>query len=381
MTRRGMWPRSLILALALLLWGGHARRIRLPTMRLGNVPPPFPTRVAVLGGGAFGLAMASVVGRKGIPTTVLMRSEEDAEYMNEHGEHSRYLKGIKMPMAVRATADPKVALDDATYIIHAVPVQHSRKYLQKVAQYVPPGSPVLCTSKGVETSTLSLMTEILAETLGESRATAFLSGPSFAKEIAENLATAVVIASTDPVLAEDLADIMSSDTFRAFTTSDVVGVEVGGAVKNVIALAAGMSEGLGLGTNAMAGLVTRGCWEMRRVALALGAQPSTLMGLSGVGDTFGTCFGPLSRNRNVGLRIGRGENLDDILDNMDGVAEGVPTAFALRELVKKADNSYRLNLKYPIIFGVCDILAGTSTPRDSLLSLMNMPIRAEMFDS
>uniref|UniRef100_A0A7R9YBR2 Glycerol-3-phosphate dehydrogenase [NAD(+)] n=1 Tax=Pinguiococcus pyrenoidosus TaxID=172671 RepID=A0A7R9YBR2_9STRA len=356
-------------------------RLRRNALNRAAIPPPFPTRVAVLGGGSFGLAMASVVGRKDIPTTVLMRGEEDVEYFNKHKEHPRYLQGIKMPNAVRATADPAAALRDATYVIHAVPVQHSRKFLTEVEHLMPPGAPVLSTSKGIETSTLQLMTDILHDTLGPHRSTAYLSGPSFAAEIAQGLATAVTIASSDPILADDFAAIVSSDSFRAYTTPDVVGVEVGGAVKNVIALAAGMSEGLGLGTNAMAGLVTRGCWEMRRVAMALGAQPSTLMGLSGVGDTFGTCFGPLSRNRGLGVRLGRGEKLDDALKCMGGVAEGVPTAFALRDLVKRVDNSYRLDLKFPIIFGVSDILEGKLEPREGLQNLMMMPIRAEMIDA
>eukprot|EP00636_Phaeomonas_parva_P008879 CAMPEP_0118855742 /NCGR_PEP_ID=MMETSP1163-20130328/3463_1 /TAXON_ID=124430 /ORGANISM="Phaeomonas parva, Strain CCMP2877" /LENGTH=415 /DNA_ID=CAMNT_0006788693 /DNA_START=271 /DNA_END=1518 /DNA_ORIENTATION=+ len=398
--RQRLW-RLALLALALLEGGLRRGAHGLASMRMsareranlkqlrhnvvhrgdrGDQPLSGPPRVCVLGGGAFGLAMASVTGRKGIPTTVLMRNADDVAHFTEHGEHPRYLSGIPMPSAVSATTDAAAALEEATYIIHAVPVQHSRDFLQEIAHLVPSGAPVLSTSKGIETSSLKLMTDILGETLG-SRSTAYLSGPSFAAEIAQGLATAVTIASEDPILAEEFAAIMSSNSFRAFTTSDVVGVEAGGAVKNVIALAAGMSEGLGLGTNAMAGLVTRGCWEMRRVALVLGAKPSTLMGLSGVGDTFGTCFGPLSRNRSLGVRLGKGETLEDILASMNGVAEGVPTAFALRELVKKADPSYRLDLKYPIIFGVSDILEGKLDIREGLQNLMMMPIRAEMFDA
>ena len=191
---------------------------------------------------------------------------------------------------------------------------------------MPAGAPVLCTSKGIEVKTLKLMAEILPETLGRERAYAFLSGPSFAKEIALGMATAVVVASEDARLARDISRLVSSDTFRVFTSRDVVGLEVGGAVKNVIALAAGMCEGLDLGTNAMAALVTRGCYEMRRIGLSMGGKSETFMGLSGVGDTFGTCFGPLSRNRNLGVRLGRGERLKDILSEQDEVAEGVDTA-------------------------------------------------------
>ena len=222
------------------------------------------------------------------------------------------------------------------------------------------------------------MCEILPEVLGrDNRGYAFLSGPSFAREIAEGLATAVVVASEDRRLAYEFSAILSSTSFRVFTSQDVVGVEVGGAVKNVIALAAGMCEGLDLGTNAVTALVTRGCYEMQRIALAMGGRSSTIMGLSGVGDTFGTCFGPLSRNRNLGIRLGRGEKLQDILDSATEVAEGVETAFALERLIKRNHKSYRLDLKFPIVFGVAEILRGDSTPREGLESLMLMPLRPE----
>jgi glycerol-3-phosphate dehydrogenase len=225
-----------------------------------------------------------------------------------------------------------------------------------------------------------LIYDILKECLGEDRSYAFLSGPSFAREICEGVATAVVIASEDLLLADDLADILSGDNFRVFTTKDVVGVEIGGAVKNVIALAAGMCEGLGLGTNAMSGLVTRGCAEMRRLGLTLGARPSTISGLSGVGDTFGTCFGPLSRNRKFGYRLGKGETVDEILASSTEVAEGYETSLALVAMIKSRCKGYRLDLKFPILFGVADILEGKQTPEDGLKGLMNMPMRMESFD-
>ncbi|CAN0335156.1 unnamed protein product [Discosporangium mesarthrocarpum] len=246
---------------------------------------------------------------------------------------------------------------------------------------MPPDAPVLSVSKGIETSSLMLMNEILRELCGNQRSYAFLSGPSFAREIALNQATAVVIASEDTLLTNEFAQVLSSPTFRVFTSKDVVGVEVGGAVKNVIALAAGMCEGLGLGTNAMAGLVTRGCGEMRRMAVTLGGRSSTLSGLSGVGDTFGTCFGPLSRNRNFGIRLGKGESMEEILASSTEVVEGVDTALALAEMIKKIDKSYRIDLKYAIIFGVADILKGKRSPKEGLNDLMTMPLRAEMYET
>ena len=246
-----------------------------------STPPPYPVRVAVLGGGNFGLALASVCGRKGIPTTMLVRNKEVEEAINNDHRHPRYMTDLELPPSIRATTNPPTALSDATYIIHAVPVQYSREFLNSIAHHVPHGTPVLSASKGIETSNLGFMADILEECLGDDRPYAFLSGPSFAREICEGVATAVVVASKDLLLSRDLASLLSDDSFRVFTSMDVTGVEVGGAVKNVIALAAGMCEGLGLGTNAMSGLVTRGCGEMRRLGLTFGAKPSTIAGLSG----------------------------------------------------------------------------------------------------
>jgi len=333
-----------------------------------------------MGGGNFGLALASVLGRKGIPVTLLVRSEEIASELNDHHRHPRYMSDITLPTSIRATADPQTALSDATYVVHSVPVQYSRSFLEDVKEYIPKGVPVLSASKGIETTSLGFMADILRETLGDERSYAFLSGPSFAREICEGVATAVVIASEDVDLTNDCADLFSSENFRVYTSHDVIGVEVGGAVKNVIALAAGMCEGLELGTNAMSGLVTRGCAEMRRLGRSLGARPSTIAGLSGVGDTFGTCFGPLSRNRKFGYRLGKGETMEEILASTTEVAEGVDTAIALRAMIKARLKGYRLDLKYPILFGVADILEGNQTPEDGLKGLMNMPIRKEAFE-
>ena len=250
-------------------------------MKASNSPPPYPVRVTVMGGGNFGLALATVVARKGVPTTLLVRSEDVATTINETHHHPTKMPDIPLPRTIRATTNKQSALSDATYIIHAVPVQYTRSFLETVKDDIPSGVPILSASKGIETSSLGFMADILKECLGEDRSYAFLSGPSFAREICEGVATAVVIASEDILLADDLADLMAGEDFAVFTSRDVIGVEVGGAVKNVIAIAAGMCEGLGLGTNAMSGLVTRGCGEMRRWGIYLGARPSTISGLSG----------------------------------------------------------------------------------------------------
>lgn len=343
-------------------------------------PPPYPVRVAVMGGGNFGLALATVCARQGIPTTLLVRKPQIADSINSNHTNPEKMQEFIFPHTLRATVNPQECLPDATYIIHAVPVQYSRAFLNSVKGFIPPTTPVLSGSKGIETSSLGFMADILKESLGTERPYAFLSGPSFAKEICEGVATAVVIASEDLLLARDLASLLSDDSFRCFTTKDVVGVEIGGAVKNVIALAAGMCEGLGLGTNAMSGLVTRGCGEMRRLGLTLGARPSTIAGLSGVGDTFGTCFGPLSRNRKFGYRLGKGETMEEILSSTSEVAEGVDTSIALVNFIKTKCRGYRLDLKYPILFGIADILEGNLTPEEGLKGIMNLPFVMENFD-
>ena len=250
-------------------------------MKAGSQPPPYPVRIAVMGGGNFGLAVATICARKGLPTTLLVRGDDIAEQINKNHTHPRYMQGITLPTRIRATTDPAECLPDATYVVHAVPCQYSRQFLEGVKDYIPPGTPVLSVSKGIETTSLGFMADILKECLGKDRPLAFLSGPSFAREIIEGVATAVVIASEDLDLARDWAFLLQDDKFKCFTSQDVIGVEIGGAVKNVIAVGAGMCEGLGLGTNAMSGLVTRGCNEMRRLGLTFGARPSTIAGLSG----------------------------------------------------------------------------------------------------
>lgn len=336
-------------------------------------------RFTIIGGGSFGIAMACVLAGRGVNTTLLVRKESTANAINNDHRHPTYLSDITLPCNIVATADAKAAFEKATHLVHAVPVQFTRDTLRKVRKYIPVGIPVLSVSKGIETKSGQLMCDLLQELLGESHSYAFLSGPSFAREIVEGKATAVVVASEDRDLACEFSDILSSRSFRVFTSRDVIGLEVGGAVKNVIAVAAGMSEGLGLGTNAMAALVTRGCIEMRRISLSFGGRPSTLAGLSGVGDTFGTCFGPLSRNRNLGIRIGRGERLKDILASSTEVAEGVDTAFSLEKLILNRNNSFRRDLKFPIIFGVCQILRGKITPEEGLASIMEQPFRSEVY--
>ncbi|KAI0559306.1 Glycerol-3-phosphate dehydrogenase [Gracilaria domingensis] len=339
------------------------------------------TKVAVCGGGSFGTAMANLLARNGYPVSVLVRKPWVCEEINEEHRNPKYLSEYMLPDNLSATIDPEEAFRDAKLCVHAVPVQATREFIESIQNRIPDDLPILCTSKGLEISSLSLMCELLPRMLGTNRKYAYLSGPSFAAEIMRGLPTAVVVASSDRLFANSLADMFSSPSFKVFTSTDTVGLEVAGAIKNVIAIAAGMSEGLGLGTNSMAALVTRGCSEMRRIAIGQGASPVTLAGLSGVGDTFLTCFGPLSRNRTVGVRLGKGEKLEDILNTSRQTAEGVATAKALvRWLGGGEENSpmdVRASLKYPILYGVAAILDGKMTPREGLHMLLAMPPRQE----
>ena len=260
----------LFLLLTLLLTASfrlpQAGRRHAAVLQMTNEPfdPYAGTKFAILGGGAFSLALAKVLSYKNIKTTLLVRQQEVADHINTHRHHPKYLPECETPATMWATSDKIKALEGATYVVHAVPMQQSRKFLEDIREHLPKDAPVLSVTKGVEQNTFCLMNDIILETLGTQRRAAFLSGPSFAKEIMNGEATAVVIASTDDVLASELSEILSGVEFRCHTSRDVKGVELGGAIKNVIALAAGMCEGLGLGMNAMSSLVTRGCTEMAR---------------------------------------------------------------------------------------------------------------------
>lgn len=334
-------------------------------------------KFAIFGGGAFSLALAKVLSYKNISSCLLVRNASVAATINEENYHPKYLSEFRLPLQIWATVDPAIALKDANYAIHAVPMQQSRQFLTSVKPHLSSNIPLLSVTKGVEQDTFCLMNDIIIETLGKDQRAAFLSGPSFAKEIMNGEATAVVIASTESALAKELADILSSVEFRCHTSSDVTGVELGGAIKNVLALAAGMCEGLDLGMNAMSSLITRGCVEMSSMGKLFGADEQTFYGLAGVGDTFGTCLGPLSRNRQVGYRLAKGESLEEIMASISGVSEGVFTVLALEKLLKTKVRPNVFDFKFPIISGVAQIIKGKITPKFGLNLLMRYPIKDE----
>ncbi|KAK3230545.1 hypothetical protein Dsin_002426 [Dipteronia sinensis] len=333
-------------------------------------------KVVVLGGGSFGTAMAAHAANKKnqLEVYMLVRDPLVCQSINETHCNSRYFPEHKLPENVIATTDAKVALLDADYCLHAVPVQFSSSFLEGIADYVDPGLPFISLSKGLELNTLRMMSQIIPRALKNPRQPFIaLSGPSFALELMNKLPTAMVVASKDKKLANAVQQLLASSHLRISTSSlgfcglYYDGVEIAGALKNVLAIAAGIVDGMNLGNNSMAALVAQGCSEIRWLATKMGAKPTTITGLSGTGDIMLTCFVNLSRNRTVGVRLGSGEKLDDILSSMNQVAEGVSTAGAVIALAQK------YNVKMPVLTAVARIMDNELTPKKAVLELMSLP--------
>jgi len=327
-------------------------------------------RVAVMGGGAFGTAMATHIARKGHPVCIVLRDALVCDFINRKHVNPRYLSDFDLPASLSATTDAAEALPGCTAVVCAVPVQASRRALQAVKDLVPHGIPMVSVSKGVELGSGELMCDLIPHALGRDHydnPVVAVSGPSFAREIMEQRPTSVMAACQDAAAAAHVQSLLTSHYFRVSTSDDVTGVEVAGALKNVLAIAAGICEGQGLGLNAMSALVTQGNAEIRWLATAMGARPETLSGLAGMGDILLTCFGSLSRNRCVGVRLGRGEPLESILKSSDGVAEGVYTSRLVVELADK----YRVLL--PVMTMVARILNNEVSPRQAVFEVMSLP--------
>ncbi|CAJ1970554.1 unnamed protein product [Sphenostylis stenocarpa] len=327
-------------------------------------------KVVVLGGGSFGTAMAAhVANRKAeLEVNMLVRDPQVCLSINENHFNCKYFPYHRLPENVVATTDAKSALLGADYCLHAVPVQFSASFLESVAEYVDPGLPFISLSKGLELNTLRMMAQIIPQALRNPRQPfVALSGPSFALELMDKLPTAMVVASKDKKLANSVQQLLASSHLRISTSSDVTGVEIAGALKNVLAIAAGIVEGMNLGNNSMAALVSQGCSEIRWLATKMGAKPTTITGLSGTGDIMLTCFVNLSRNRTVGVRLGSGEKLENILSSMNQVAEGVSTAGAVIALAQK------YNVKMPVLTAVARIIDNELTPKKAVFELMSLP--------
>lgn len=329
------------------------------------------TRMAVLGAGTWGTALACHLAEIGHEVTLWGRDGALVEEIARTRRNSAYLPDVVVPRGVTPTSSLGNALAGTSCVVSAVPSHGTRAALRAAAPLVPPGATIVSATKGLEIDTLLRVSEVIAEELGGTRPIVVLSGPSFATEVARRLPTAVLVASAHPDAAARVQEEFRAVHFRLYASDDVVGVELGGAMKNVIAIAAGVVESLGLGPNALAALITRGLAEMSRLACALGGRRDTLAGLSGLGDLVLTCTGTLSRNRWVGVELGRGRPLDEILAGTRMVAEGVRTTHAVLGL----GASHGIEL--PITAQMAEVLAGRKQPREAVEDLMLRPQRAE----
>ena len=344
---------------------------------MGRSPADSPVKVAVLGGGSFGTSISLLIAQKfpEVPVTLLVRRADQAQEISEGGTNEKYLPGIHLPPNVTASTDPAEVLRGADRVVHAVPLQQTRAALAEYAPHFPRSlQSIVALSKGLELDSGKTVSQVIREGLGPALAQTeicVVSGPSFAVEIAQGCPTSLVAASRDDAALESAQSLLVGPTLRVNTTHDVTGVELCGALKNVLALAAGIIDGMDLGRNAMAGLVAQGCSEIRWLATKMGAEPTTVAGLAGVGDIMLTCFNDMSRNRTVGLRLGRGESLEDILGSTGQVVEGVKTAGVVASLAR------RHGVYMPVLTAVSVILEGQVSAREAVEEVMNLPQQAE----
>jgi glycerol-3-phosphate dehydrogenase (NAD(P)+) len=333
------------------------------------------TKIAILGAGSWGTALAIVLSRSRKPHEISLwvHNAGLAESICRDRENNTYLPGSKLPESVQVYLQLEAALSGAQVILGAMPSGHARAVYASALPFVAVNASFVSASKGLEPSTHLRMSEVIAQVASPKFAAriAVISGPSFAVEVARGEPTAVVLASRDGALAAELQEEFSGPAFRLYTNDDVLGVELAGAMKNVMAIAAGACQGLGLGSNALAALITRGLAEMARLAMALGARPETLSGLAGLGDLVLTCTGSLSRNRFVGIELGKGRTLREILANMRMVAEGVNTAVPLLALAREHQ------IEMPITEQVDAILHAGKSPREAIREIMERPLKRE----
>lgn len=323
----------------------------------------------VIGGGAWGTALAQVAGWAGLDVLLQAREPDVVESIRERRVNEAFLPGVTLDDHVAVTTE-LADLAACDVILAVSPAQHMRSTLTAFAPHHRAGVPVVLCSKGIERGSLKLMTEVLAEVLPDAPA-AVLSGPSFAGEVARGLPCAVTLAVADAALGEVLLETLSAPNFRPYLASDLIGAEVGGAIKNVLAIACGISEGRGLGRSAHAGLITRGFAEMTRLGVALGGEAETVAGLCGLGDLVLTCSSPQSRNMSLGLALGQGQTIEDALAGKRSVAEGYESAPAVRELAA------RTAVDMPISLAVAALLAGETDVQGMIDGLLSRPLKVE----
>jgi glycerol-3-phosphate dehydrogenase (NAD(P)+) len=333
------------------------------------------SRIAILGGGSWGTALAIVLARarRKHDISLWIRDPALAESVQRDRENFSYLPGHRLAPEISVTCEIHDAISGAQILVGAIPTAHARAVYSAAAEGASPRAAFVSAAKGLEPATHKRMSEVVLEVFSPKFAPRFavLSGPSFAAEAARGEPTAVVLASSDALLASELQEEFASPNFRVYINDDVLGVELAGAMKNVIAIAAGVCQGLGLGSNPLAALITRGLAEMSRLAAARGAQPETLTGLAGLGDLVLTCTGALSRNRQVGIELGKGRALGEILAGMRMVAEGVGTTAALLALAREA------KVELPITEQVAAILHQGKPPREAIRDIMDRPQKRE----
>lgn len=328
-------------------------------------------RAAVIGAGSWGTALAGILADKGYDVVLWSRGSEVADAINLHHENRAYLPGTRLPASLRASADLGEALKEAGLVVAVVPSHAMRETMQRAAPHVGGDALVVSASKGIEDDSLESMFTVIAESVGDESRVGAISGPSFAAEVAAGKPAVVVATASTDAVAERIQHHFHAPMLRVYRSTDVVGVELGGVVKNVMAIATGVSDGLGYGLNARAATITRGLAEIMRLALTMGARPETLSGLAGIGDLVLTCTGDLSRNRQVGLRLGRGESISGILSGMRMVAEGVRNTKAVRFLAA------RQGVEMPIVECSYKVLYEGMPPGQALEELFGRSLKPE----
>ena len=329
-------------------------------------------RIAIIGGGSWGTAIAVIAARAGHEVRLWSRNAEVIRSINEDRVNSRYLRSVQIPSSVTATSELHAALDHAELVLFVAPSHTARELFTTISPQLNDSTIIVSLSKGIEIETGKRISEIAKEVIGTTSRFVCLSGPSFASEVVNGHPTAIVAASKDAAAARTVQNDLSFENLRIYTNTDVIGTEIGGSVKNVMAIAAGMAVGLGFGSNSVAALITRGLAEITRFARREGAQVETLMGLAGLGDLVLTCTGALSRNRFVGEELGKGRRLEEITAELNEVAEGIKTARAVKQLADRA------NLEMPIVNEVNAVLYDGKSARDAVAELMSRPLREEV---
>jgi len=330
--------------------------------------------IGVIGAGGWGTALANLLAGKGLSPSLWCYEPELKEKIHKERENPLYLSGLKLEDGIIPTVDIKEAVAEKDIVLLVVPSQYFRTVFQQAKEYLSKSAVLVSATKGIETDTLKTMSQVIAELEPDfASRVVVISGPSFAREVAQKMITAITAASPDQKCAELVQQTLSTDYFRVYTTSDVIGVELGGTAKNVIAIATGICDGMGLGYNTRAALITRGLAEIARLGVKMGADPMTFAGLAGIGDLVLTCTSPLSRNYTVGFQIGKGKSLKEILSEMKMVAEGVKNAESIYKLSQKH------NVEMPVTEQVYLLLYADKSPKLAVSALMGRKLKSEFW--